>query len=71
MNTASGRKYLRAILKHMLTPEEVDGLFHVDADRSKTTLKSVPNWPNLGNVRLAEARLEEIKRLIAAAVTRG
>jgi integrase len=71
MKAASGRTHFRAILKHVLTPEEVDRVFHVDADRSKTKLKALPNWPYLGNVRLADTRPEDVQRLIAAAVTRG
>jgi integrase len=68
---ASGRTHFRAILKHVLTPDEVDRVFHVDAANSKTKLKAVPNWPYLGNLRLAEARPDDVQRLIAAAVTHG
>jgi integrase len=71
MKTASGRTHFRAILKHLLTPEEVDRVFHVEAGSSKTKLKSVPNWPYLGNVRLADTRPDDVQRLIAAAVARG
>jgi integrase len=71
MKAASGRTHFRAILKHVLTPEEVDRVFHVDAGSSKTKLKSVPNWPYLGNIRLADIRPDGVQRLIAAAVTRG
>ena len=71
MKAASGRTHFRAILKHVLTPEEVDRVFRVDADRSRTKLTAVRNWPYLGNIRLADTRPEDVQRLIAAAVTRG
>jgi integrase len=68
MKAASGRTHFRAILKHVLAPEEADRVFHVEAGKSTTKLKSVPNWPYLGNLRLAETRPEDIQRLIAAAM---
>jgi integrase len=71
MKAASGRTHFRAILKHVLMPEEVDRAFRVGADRSKSKLKAVPNWPYLSGARLADTRPEDVQRLIAAAVTRG
>jgi integrase len=71
MKAASGRTHFRAILKHVLTPDEVDRVFHIDAGKSRTKLKAVPNWPYLGSRRLAETRPEDVQRLIAAAVTHG
>ena len=71
MKAASGRTHFRSMLKHVLTPEEVDRVFHADAGKSKRKLKSVPNWPYLGNGRLAETRPEDVQRLVAAAVTHG
>jgi integrase len=71
MKAASGRTHFRSMLKHVLTPEEVDRVFHAEAGKSKGKLKSVPNWPYLGNLRLAETRPEDVQRLIAAAVTHG
>lgn len=37
------------MLKHVLTPEEVDHVSPVAVDGSKTKLESVPNWPCLGH----------------------
>src|SRR5215472_14844079 len=71
IKAASGRTHFRAILKHVLTPEEVDRVFHVDASTSNTKLKAVPNWPYLGSIRLANTRPEDVQRLIAAAVAHG
>jgi integrase len=71
MKAASGRTHFQAILKHVLTPEEVDRIFHADTGRARSKLKSVPNWPYLGNLHLADIRTEDIQRLIDAGVTRG
>ena len=68
---ASGRTHFRAMLKHVLKPEEVDRAFRVEARKSKTKLKVVPDWPYLGDFRLADTRAEDVQRLIAAAVARG
>ncbi|HEY1984713.1 MAG TPA: tyrosine-type recombinase/integrase [Terracidiphilus sp.] len=67
----SGRTHYRAILKHVLTPEEVQHVFKVDLYRSNLRLKAVPDWPYLSQVRLAEARPEHIEKLVMAAVARG
>jgi len=67
----SGRTHYHAILKHVLTPEEVDRVFHVEAGKSKTKLKTVPNWPYLGNVRLRDARPDHVQQLVSAALNHG
>jgi integrase len=71
MKGLSGRTHYQAILKHVLTPEEVVRVFHVDAGKSKTRLKAVPNWPYLGGVRLCDVRPDDIQRLISAALAQG
>src|ERR1700751_4939797 len=43
--TAAGRRHYQAILKHVLTPEQVDKMFGVQTDGSKTKLKRYPSWP--------------------------
>jgi integrase len=67
----SGRAHYQAILKHILTPEEVDRVFQVDASRSKTKLKTIPDWPYMGSLRLRDARPEHIQKLVSAALVRG
>ncbi len=67
----SGRAHYQAILKHVLTPEEVDRVFHVEAGQSRTKLKTVPDWPYLGNLRLCDARPEHIQGLVSAALAHG
>ena len=68
---SSGRTHYQAILKHVLTPEEVDRVFQVDAEKSKTKLTAVANWPYLGNVRLCDVQPDDVQRLISAALARG
>jgi integrase len=55
----------------VLTPDEVARVFHVDAEKSRTKLKAVPNWPYLGSVRLCDVRPDDVQRLISAALARG
>jgi len=67
----SGQHYYRAMLKHVLKPEEVNRAFNVDPDRSKARVESIPDWPYLGEIRLCDARPDHIQRLISAALERG
>jgi integrase len=67
----SGRSHYRAILKHVLTPEEVDRIFLVDRPMSRRRLNAVQDWPYLDNVRLCDARPEHIDRLISAGMEQG
>jgi integrase len=67
----SGRAHYQAILKHVLTPEEVDRFFQVETGHSRAKLKTVPDWPYLNNLRLCDARPEHIQQLASAALARG
>ena len=67
----AGRTHYRAILKHVLTPEEVQRVFHMDADASRTRLKAIPDWPYISHLDLTETRPEHIERLMLAAQARG
>jgi integrase len=67
----SGRTHFQAILKHVLPPEEVDRMFHVDTQKSTARLTAVPDWPYLGKVRLCDTRPDDVQRLISAALDRG
>jgi integrase len=68
---ASGRTHFQAILKHVLKPEEVDRVFQVGSHGSKVKMKTIPDWPYLGDMLLLEIRAEAVQRLIDAAVARG
>ena len=67
----AGRTHYRAILKHVLTPEDVHQVFKLDLDKSRTRLKAIPDWPYLSRLGLAETRPEHIAGLMMAAQSRG
>lgn len=57
----SGRTHFRSILKFVLRPEEVNRIFQVAPETSKTKLETVPDWPYLGNMRLGEVRPDDVQ----------
>jgi integrase len=68
---ASGRTHFQAILKHVLTPEEVQRVFQAGSRPSNVRLKMIRDWPYLGNLPLLETRADDVQRLIDAATARG
>ena len=68
---SSSRTYYRAMLKHILTPEEVDRVFRSNLNKSRKRLEAVPNWPYLSDVRLCDAGPDQVHRLLSAAKERG
>ena len=71
LKESSGRTHYQAMLKHVLTPEEVDRLFRVSPKESKKKLKAVPDWPYLSEVRLCDVQPDHVHRLTSAALERG
>jgi integrase len=67
----SGRAHYKAILKHVLKPEEVDRVFQVDGKRSKAKLKTIPGWPYLGDLRLCDTHPDHVQKLVYAALAQG
>jgi integrase len=67
----AGRTHYRAILKHVLTPEEVQRVFKLDLDHGRTRLKAIPDWPYLSHLELSNARPEHVESLMLAARERG
>ena len=67
----AGQAHYQAILKHVLTPEEVDHMFNAASGISKGKLKASPDWPYLDQLRLADARPDHVQGLISAALARG
>jgi integrase len=67
----AGRTHYRAILKHVLTPEEVQRVFKLDVDRSRTRLKEISDWPYLSQLELSDARPQHVEELMVAALARG
>lgn len=71
MKGAAGQGHYRAILKHILTPEEVDAIFGAGTEKSKRTLRAIPNWPYINDLHLRDARPEHVQGLISAATEAG
>lgn len=67
----AGRTHYRAILKHVLTPEEVQRVFNLETEKSRTRLKAIPDWPYLSQLELSDTRPEHIEGLMLAAQSRG
>jgi integrase len=67
----AGRTHYRAILKHVLTPEEVQRVFKLEPYKSLTRLTAISDWPYISHLRLSETRPEHIERLMLAAQARG
>ncbi len=67
----SGRRHYQAILKHILSPEEVDHIFGIEPSASKAKLKAIVNWPYLNNVRLRDAHPDHVQSLVSAALESG
>jgi integrase len=67
----AGRAHYYSILKHVLTPEEVNRIIQVDCSSSAAKLTGHPDWPYLSNLRLRSVRPEHVQRLISAASEKG
>lgn len=67
----AGRTHYRAILKHVLTPEEVQSAFGAAGKNSRMRLKAIPDWPYLGGFKLAEIRPENVEKLVQAGLSQG
>jgi len=68
---ASGRTHYKAILKHVLRPEEVDRVFGASSGNPRVKLRAVPDWPYLGATRLCDVQPDHVRQLLAAALQRG
>jgi integrase len=66
-----GRMHYQSMLKHVVSPEEVDRLFGVDVGKGKPRLRSVEDWPYLGHVPLRDVRTDSVQNLTSVALTRG
>jgi integrase len=71
LKESSGKTHYQAMLKHVLTPAEVDRVFGVHPMKPGKKLKALPDWPYMSNVRLCDARPEHVQRLTSAALERG
>jgi integrase len=70
MKKKAGKIHYRAMLKHVIAPERVEAMFQIDAARAEKTMKSVPRWPYLGDLRLRDVKQEDVQRLVSAILAR-
>lgn len=68
--TTAGRAHFQGILKHILSPERTAEAFRAAA-KSRARLATIPGWPYLDDVPIAEVRPENVEQLIQASVARG
>ena len=72
IKTSPGKRHYQAILKHVLTPEEVELIFGVSTEGiSRAKMQPKADWPYISEVRLREACPEHVQRLITAALNGG
>lgn len=69
--TLASRTHYHALLKHIIAPEDVDRMFRASVDQSRAKLKTLANWPYLGNIKLRDVKPEDIRLLVSAAMARG
>ncbi len=67
----AGRMHYAAMLKHIITPEEVERAFQIDGACSSSKLQAESDWPYLNNLPLHEVHPDNLQRLILAAVNQG
>jgi hypothetical protein len=56
---SAGRAHFRAILKHILTPEQVACAFAENPEKTKVKLKELQGWPYLDSFRLFRHKRRE------------
>jgi len=72
IKTSPGKRHYQAILKHVLTPEEVETIFGVTSEgSSRAKMHPKADWPYISDVKLGEMRPEHVQRLITAALNGG
>lgn len=67
----AGRSHFRAILKHILTPEQVTRAFPLKSKNTKLELKEVQGWPYMDSLRLCDITGERIQNLISTLLQSG
>jgi len=65
------RLYYQAILKHVITPEEVGRIFQMNSTDPRRRLKAIEGWPYLNEVRMCEVRHDHVSRVGSAAKLHG
>jgi integrase len=71
LKRAAGRAHFQSILKHILTPGNVDRLFAVDVTRPRNRLTEIPGWPYMDSTRLRDVTTSMIQHVISTALGQG
>ena len=67
----AGRSHFRAILKHVLTPEQVTRAFALNSENANLKLKEIQGWPYMDSLRLCDITGERIQNLISVLLQSG
>jgi integrase len=67
----AGRAHFRAILKHVLSPEQVTRAFEDKPEKAIARLTAIQGWPYMDALRLCDVSAERVQDLISAALTSG
>ncbi len=65
------RLFYQAILKHVISPEEVERIFGMNSLDPRKKLKALDRWPYLDQFPLSEIRHDHVSRIISAAAEQG
>ncbi|HTG14677.1 MAG TPA: site-specific integrase [Blastocatellia bacterium] len=65
------RLFYQAILKHVIRPEQVERIFKMNTSDPRRRLKSIEDWPYLGEIRLCDVRHEHVSQVTSAATAHG
>ena len=68
---SAGRAHFRAILKHVLTPEEVSRAFAETREKTNVKLTQINGWPYMNSLSLGEVSGERIQHLTSTALKSG
>ena len=71
LKSRAGQTHYHAILKHLITPERVDGFFAPSPKFVNARLRAVPGWPYLDDVRLCDLNPNHVRQLVLCAALRG
>jgi integrase len=68
---SAGRAHFQAILKHVLSPEDVARAFAGNSEKAEAKRKAIQEWPFMGSLRLGDINEECIQELTTTALRNG
>jgi len=67
----AGRMHYEAMLKHIITPDEVERAFNAIGGRARSVAPADSNWPYLNDLPLHEIHPSDVQQIISAAMNRN